>query len=319
MKDENFFERFCIQKLLKEIKNEDKKEILNSLIFPKSLEWFKFVEFFSIIFGGLLFGAGIIFFIAANWDSLGKFFKFFLLETLIGIFLSFWFISKNELFAKISLSISFLLFGGLLALIGQVYQTGANNWELFFYWAIFGIFWTVAAEFEFLWILWIIVSNLALFLYLNLSFSTLFFVRELTQTMGIWNTILLVFFEFANNKNLYKTKFITKKLATIATFFMTFGAVNMIFDSRALFLGIYPFWFLGMLFYFFKKDKYIVSNLILSFDIVLLALFGKWIFEKMHDSTFAFFIMSFVSITITIFTISLIKNLNKKGEKDVLL
>jgi len=36
--------------------------------------------------------------------------------------------------------VSTILVGVLLALVGQTYQTGADTWQLFFYWAILGFF-----------------------------------------------------------------------------------------------------------------------------------------------------------------------------------
>ena len=55
-----------------------------------------------------------------------------------------------------------LFVGGLLALIGQTYQTGADSFELFGTWAAMILPWAAVGRFSVLWLLWLLVANLAI-------------------------------------------------------------------------------------------------------------------------------------------------------------
>jgi uncharacterized membrane protein len=55
-----------------------------------------------------------------------------------------------------------LLAGALLALLGQTYQTGADTFELFAYWAALILPWVIAARLAPLWLLWIVLLNLSI-------------------------------------------------------------------------------------------------------------------------------------------------------------
>jgi uncharacterized membrane protein len=58
-----------------------------------------------------------------------------------------------------------VLTGVLLAVIGQVYQTGADVFELFVAWAALILPWTVISRHAAHWLLWLVVAEVALVLY----------------------------------------------------------------------------------------------------------------------------------------------------------
>jgi uncharacterized membrane protein len=62
-----------------------------------------------------------------------------------------------------------LLTGALLALTGQVYQTGADTYELFAWWAVLILLWVLVGRFSPLWLLWLGLLNLAVILYFELA------------------------------------------------------------------------------------------------------------------------------------------------------
>ncbi len=92
---------------------------------------------FSLIAVGFL-ASGIVTWIASNWEYFSKFQKlyttqgFFALCFLgVGIFL------PKKIFASEGFAfISAVMIGVLFALIGQIYQTGADPWELFAWWSV---------------------------------------------------------------------------------------------------------------------------------------------------------------------------------------
>ncbi|NOZ89795.1 MAG: DUF2157 domain-containing protein, partial [Epsilonproteobacteria bacterium] len=131
-------------------------------IIPTAKSWHNFIDKLLLWFGALSLAFAVLFFVAYNWSELGRFGKFALVEGLliisIGVYLfttsgtdgfSLAFFGtlvpctlfekvsdSEELLSKVTLMVSSLLVGTLLALVGQIYQTGADSWELFFYWAL---------------------------------------------------------------------------------------------------------------------------------------------------------------------------------------
>jgi uncharacterized membrane protein len=86
-----------------------------------------------------------------------------------------------------------MLIGVFLAVFGQIYQTGADAWELFAAWAVMIIPFGIAAEFAPIWGLWLAVSNLALYFVWDqfhpLRFGVSWFVFPY---MGAFNIAVLV-------------------------------------------------------------------------------------------------------------------------------
>jgi uncharacterized membrane protein len=108
-------------------------------------------------------GAGILFFVAANWQDCGVLGRFALLQTalLACIAVALW-RTPPSLPGQAALILATLLTGGLLALFGQSYQTGADVYELFFTWAALALPFALAGLSGALWAMWWTVLNVAL-------------------------------------------------------------------------------------------------------------------------------------------------------------
>ena len=85
------------------------------------------------VLGAAIGGLGIIFWIAANWDTLGRFGRFALLQAffLVMCLGALWRPTARTPLGLLAL----LAIGGLFAYFGQTYQTGADPWQLFALWA----------------------------------------------------------------------------------------------------------------------------------------------------------------------------------------
>ena len=83
------------------------------------------------------FLAGVVFFFAYNWNDLSDIAKFAVIETALAIALGgALLIGLDRVFGQMLLIAASVLTGVLLAVIGQVYQTGADVFELFAAWAV---------------------------------------------------------------------------------------------------------------------------------------------------------------------------------------
>ncbi len=106
--------------------------------------------------------AGVIFFFAYNWDSLSAFAKFAILETGIVVSVGLALIlNLDKPAGKAFLISATVLVGVLLAVIGQVYQTGADAWSLFTTWALLTVPFALASRSAAHWLVWLVVAYVA--------------------------------------------------------------------------------------------------------------------------------------------------------------
>lgn len=167
-------------------------------VFPKRRDWHRFIERLLLGLGVLSMALGVVFFVAFNWDALGKFGKFALVEgALIASLLPLLRYDLNSRVGQFSLTGAAILVGALLALFGQTYQTGADTWQLFATWGVLILPWAVLGRFEPLWILWVGIVNVAIVLYFTL-FHFFFFVeaRGAALAMVLFNALVLIIWEY---------------------------------------------------------------------------------------------------------------------------
>lgn len=108
-------------------------------------------------------GAGVIFFVAANWQAWGLVGRFGLLEAglLLCIVAALW-RPPPARGGQAALLLATLFAGALLALFGQSYQTGADVYELFFNWALLTLPFAVVALSGAVWAVWWVVLDVGL-------------------------------------------------------------------------------------------------------------------------------------------------------------
>ena len=105
--------------------------------------WEKYLRLIFALLAVGLFSSGVVTFIAANWELLTKFQKLYGVQALLVVvtLLAVWIYHKEsrqqKLFKSYALFfVSLIVIGALLALIGQIYQTGADPWQLFALWTL---------------------------------------------------------------------------------------------------------------------------------------------------------------------------------------
>jgi len=145
-------------------------------LLPHEKHWRHFINHFLLFLGSTLLLAGVIFFFAYNWADMTKMMKFYSLQiSLLAMAIVATWHGLRTLTGQMALLAAAILVGVLLAVFGQVYQTGADAFELFFAWALLITPWVLISAFAPLWLLLLILLNLSLMLYwqqiINPSFS----------------------------------------------------------------------------------------------------------------------------------------------------
>jgi uncharacterized membrane protein len=123
--------------------------------------WPRTVALLAAALGGL----GIIFWIAANWETFGRFGRFALLQ---GFFLVMCAGALWRPAARTPLALAALLaIGALFAYFGQTYQTGADPWQLFALWAVLALPLCLGVRSDVLWAPWSLVAMTGLALWVQ--------------------------------------------------------------------------------------------------------------------------------------------------------
>ncbi|MEP7297415.1 MAG: DUF2157 domain-containing protein [Burkholderiales bacterium] len=130
---------------------------------PTRAEWRAFAAQGLQAAGLGALGAGILFFIAANWQAWDLLGRFALLQAglLICVAAALWRAPPHPI-GQSALLLATLVGAGALALFGQSYQTGADVHELFLTWALLTLPFALAAISGAVWALWWTVLNVGL-------------------------------------------------------------------------------------------------------------------------------------------------------------
>lgn len=117
------------------------------------------------VLAAALIGLGLVFWVAAHWDTLGRTGRFALLQVVL-LVMAVGAVARPE--ARVPLSLLVLLStGGLLAYFGQTYQTGADAWQLFALWAVLMLPLCWGLRSDVLWTPWALVSMTAVSLWVQ--------------------------------------------------------------------------------------------------------------------------------------------------------
>ncbi len=107
---------------------------------PDIAQWWRFALSLLRGVGSGLLAAGIVCFVAANWQDFGIWGRFALLQLVFAsAALLAWWRPPPDVFGETGCFLAAFLIGCLFALFGQHYQTGADVHELFFSWALIAL------------------------------------------------------------------------------------------------------------------------------------------------------------------------------------
>ncbi len=208
------------------------REVLRTAgILPAPSDWRTFLTRLSLWLGTIALAAAIVFFFAFNWDDLPRIAKFGLVEAaILAALIACWRVDLDSMPGKAVLMLLSLLAGALLALTGQIYQTGADTYELFGWWALLILPWVLVGRFSPLWLVWLALLNLTAFFWFRIGLETQLLFWGL---FGI-NSFALIAWEAAHRAGLawLRDSWPPRLIAIGSGFFATALAVWAILDTH---------------------------------------------------------------------------------------
>nr|WP_197408005.1 DUF2157 domain-containing protein [Lampropedia cohaerens] len=130
---------------------------------PSLREWRAFIFASLLSGGGLLCASGLIFMVAYNWEDLHRLVRLGVAASvLLSVAAATAVQRPHGIGWRVGCLVTALCIGALLALVGQIYQTGADRWQLFATWAATMLPVAALARSRACWALWVVVCSVAL-------------------------------------------------------------------------------------------------------------------------------------------------------------
>lgn len=205
-----FFERFekATPRIINQLWQSDyldtpeRNEAMELILPPLRMKLW--LERVLVVLGALFVTAGVLLFFAFNWVHIPPMLKLGGILGLIAILLigNVYLLGKEKTFAgNLVLSVAAFMAGVFMAVFGQIYQTGADSYTLFLTWAIMILPWVIMARFAPLWVLWFVVSNVALLLWWALDlYPDMFEENHLFIIISIFYFAIYALAQFAMSK-----------------------------------------------------------------------------------------------------------------------
>ncbi len=259
---------------------------------PTDAQWQQFLSRLLLAAGTLLLGSGIIFFFAYNWNSLPRFARFGLVEGLLLASTALaWWKTPSHPVGRAALFLSALLTGALFALIGQTYQTGADPWELFALWSVLLLPWAFVARQPDLWLLSLLLANVALGL------------QPWYRLHSTWQHCALNLAALAAWELLAPQPRLAPRLAGAATgVSFTLFALGAIFSSSPPATAfLYLLWLPATIYVYVqvRRDLFMIAGALLSSIVTITALCLHSLSSRLGDSIFTLFLIATLVIALS--------------------
>lgn len=263
-------------------------------ISPSARQWKIFMRTMLFWSGSIALTFSILFFIAANWDGIGRMTKFALVEVSIVlgmlVYLKF---KHNETIRQISLVVCMLCVGGLMALFGQTYQTGADPWQLFFNWALLTIPWVLISRFSVMWLIFLGLLNVSLSLY----YQTFGGYLNSIWALFIFNSCALAIWQISTAKFVWLNKpWAINLLAVVSSYFGMWVYIDALFDDRPLDILIWCIWAATM--FYVYRIRLLNVFMLAVWSLTILVAANALLIRVLPSSFEAFFFLLLTCLTV---------------------
>ncbi len=272
------------RRLVEELYANDKitneaKDYALKILYPHD-QWGLWIFRILLATGVTLILSGIVYFFAFNWTKLTPLIKLSSIEfSIIICLIGAYFYSLEKIIGKVLLLSASVMVGVLMAVFGQIYQTGADAYQLFMIWSIFIFGWTLISNFFVQWILWLVISNLFLILWGQQGALPSREMEYMIYTyMMIFNGSALILREYLVTQKNYQwleAKWIRFLLvfAILAVMIIPIISWILFFDTQSVVFGsILGFIGHGLIFLFYRYklvDMWVIAFTIVSICIIL--------------------------------------------------
>ena len=195
-----------------------------------------------LVLGAAHLLAGVVFFFAYNWDELGPFARFGLLQgALIVALIAAFAAGLHRPAGQALLIAASVVTGVLFAVIGQVYQTGADAWELFVAWSILVLPWVLASRSSVHWFLWGALALTAISTYGGQVLVPLGVIKahDFTALVGGLVIGFLALYEFVvwAGSEWLRERWLRVSLALVGLAILVVPAIGFVLDRDEMALG----------------------------------------------------------------------------------
>ena len=203
---------------------------------PGPEAWTHFLDRTLLFLGGLLATSGVVCFFAFNWQALGRLARLGLVEAVVVLAaLGAWRLGPERLAGQVLLTVAAVLVGPLLGVYGQIYQTGADAWNLFLAWGLLIVPWVLVGRNPVLWLLLLGLGNLTAWLAWGQLAgpdpwdSTSFYLWMCSTNSLAWGA-----WEFFRRRNPgpLTSSWVSRALAALCLFYAAVPSWMAILDSR---------------------------------------------------------------------------------------
>lgn len=195
-------DRRFVEVLVQEnILNDEGRSAALDILYPAD-KWGIWVSRVLLMLGTVLILSGVVYFFAFNWAKLTTTIKFGLIEGafVLSLAIAYW-QSLERVYGQIAVLSAAVLVGVFMAVFGQIYQTGADAYELFVNWSVMIFLWAVLARFLGLWVLWWLVTNTAIWFWWTQDMSWTWDVRIYRDTLlALFNGGCLFAIDYFNRR-----------------------------------------------------------------------------------------------------------------------
>ncbi len=265
---------------------------------PDTPAWHRFLSRVLLLLGAGLVLSGVVCFVAYNWDRVGPFAKFGVIELAIVITTIVAWRKLPRLAGQVALAASAVFVGPLLALYGQVYQTGADPYGLFLGWLLLILPWVIAAEFGPLWIFALGLLDVSVMLYWGQVLEKGTLRDALPVVIGGIHALALVAYEAQRTLTVRRTPHLIAIVGVVAL--LISASIWVLDDARnaAHTLGTVAFAAaIIVAFMFYRRvrpDRFMVTIAVAAAMAWFAIAIGRIVFEDLHLDIIGGFVMAVV-------------------------
>ncbi|MFD2180051.1 DUF2157 domain-containing protein [Veronia pacifica] len=291
---------------------------------PDKRDWQIFITRFLLWAGVSAIAVSFLFLIAYNWQDMARLTRFAVAQTALVIsFLLYWRFQHLPTVSDCLLFLTSLVLGGLLALMGQTYQTGADSWQLFLLWASLLLPWVYTAQSNPLSLLTLSLLNLSLYLWLGVNDGFHWQWWPSQYSFFIWafllNTLALFVWESMLKKNTQhptsaETHRWPLRLIGVAITLTVLGlGTLMITSEKVVFvpLSITVTWVVGSYLYYKYRQQDLYFLTLLALLLILLSGIGliDWFF---NGTTVSLLVSTVYMIAVSTLATAWLKRVNRE-------